>query len=182
MPSLTNSACTAATLTTMPFQTYINTCLTADEQSQANNIISGNKITEMFTYQQAIQTDLLTSLNGVKALNNSGLKVVPSIELNKLNTRLADIRKEIKDNETQIEVQNQKFLQSITSAPKSSYLLANYQDVTLMFFFGSLILFTIVITIIQFTKKDGSVKGAVAVFLAMFFTIIVTYGLLKEVA
>jgi hypothetical protein len=182
MPSLTNSACTAATLTTMSFPVYITTCLSTDEQSQANNILSGNAITEIFQKEQAIQTDLLTSLNGIKALNSSGLKVVPSIQLNNLNTKLADIRKEIKDTETQIEVQNQKFLQSITSAPKSSYLLANYQDATLMFFFGSLLLFTIVITIIQFSKKDGTVKGTVAVFLAMIVTIIITYGLLKEVA
>ena len=180
MPDLTNSICLNPVTT--PFNTYITTCLSPDEQSKTNNLINPNTIKDIFQKEQAIQTDLITSLSGVQALNSSGLKVVPSIELNNLNAKLAAIDKETKDNEAQIEVQNQKFLQSITTAPKSSYLLANYQDVSLMFFFGSMVLFTIVVTIVQFSKKDGTVKGAVGIFFAMIVTIIVTYGLLKEIA
>jgi predicted LPLAT superfamily acyltransferase len=180
MPDLTKPNCVNPAST--PFDTYITTCLTTTEQSRANNIIDSTKIREVFQKEQAIQTDLFTSLSGVQALNSSGLKVVPSIELNSLNSKLADINQQIKDNEAKTEVQNQKFLQSITSAPKSSYLLANYQDVALMFFFGSMVLFTIVMTFVQFSKKDGTVKGAAAAFLAMVVMIIVTYGLVKEVA
>jgi hypothetical protein len=182
MPNTTKSECTAATLTTMAFQTYINTCLSADEQSQANNLISGPTLTNIFDKEKAIQTDLITSLNGVKALNSSGLKIVPSIEIGSLNTKLTNINKEIKDNENQTEVNNQKFLQSITTAPKSTYLLANYQDVSLMFFFGSMVIFTIVVTIVQFSKKDGSLKGAATLFMTMVVVMLVIYGLLKEIA
>lgn len=180
MPDLTNSICLNPVTT--PFNTYINTCLSADEQSKANNLINPTKITEIFQKEQAIQTDLFTSLSGVQALNSSGLKIVPSVEIGSLNNKLAEINKEIKDNENKTEIQNQKFLQSITGAPKSTYLLANYQDVALMFFFGSIFLFTIVITIIQFMKKNGSLKSAVITFVSMIIAIIVTYGLLKEIA
>ena len=180
MPDLTNSICLNPATT--DFNTYITTCLTPAEQSRRNNIINPNTIRDIFQKEQAIQTDLFTSLSGVQALNSSGLKVVPSIELNNLNAKLQDINQQIKDNEAKSEIQNQKFLQSITTAPKSTYLLANYQDVALMFFFGSMVLFTLVITFVQFSKKDGTVKGTVAVFLAMVVTMIVTYGLLKEIA
>jgi hypothetical protein len=182
MPNTANPQCTAATITTMPFQSYINTCLSTDEQSQANTLINPITLSNIFDKEKAIQTDLITSLNGVQALNSSGLKIVPSIEISSLNTKLTNINKQIKDNENKTEIQNQKFLQSITTAPKSTYLLANYQDVSLMFFFGSMVLFTIVVTFVQFSKKDGSVKGAATLFITMVVAMIVTYGLLKEVA
>jgi predicted DNA binding CopG/RHH family protein len=182
MPNTANPQCTAATASGMSFQSYINTCLSTDEQSQANTLINPTTLSNIFDKEKAIQTDLITSLNGVKDLNSSGLKIVPSIEIGSLNTKLANINKEIKDNENQTEVNNQKFLQSITTAPKSTYLLANYQDVSLMFFFGSMIVFTIVVTIVQFSKKDGSLKGAATLFMTMVVVMLVTYGLLKEIA
>ena len=106
MPDLTKSICLDPINT--KFTDYITNCLTPAEQSRRNNIINPTRITDIFDKEKAIQTDLFTSLNGVQALNSSGLKVVPSIELNNLNAKLQDINQQIKDNEAKSEIQPPK--------------------------------------------------------------------------
>ena len=162
------------------FQSFIKTCVSTEDNARSFNIIRAQEIDDIFVNEQASASDLLTTFNGVKVLlNNSN---VNRSTLDNLNNNLTEIQNKIEEVDSKIEVENQKFLTRVTDAPKKTDYLGNLQDVALGFFFFSLILLTIIITIIQYSKVEGSLKLALYTFIGMIVGIVVIFGLLKEVA
>jgi len=158
--------------------------MSSSEASQSINLIKTDDIKELFNKEQAKANDLLMALNGVKdfgattATDSIGLI---SKSLN-LDEKINIIQDEIDETSLMIETSNQIFLDKMYTAPKKSNVLANLQDVSLGIFFGSLILLTIIFTILQYSKTDGSLKTSLITFLVMVVIIIIIFAILKEVA
>ncbi len=165
------------------FQSFMNQCITAEDSQAINNVLNPNDFKTIIDNERAKQDDLMASLQGIasRAGPNSGASDTVQTA-NNLQSQLAEINKKIQKNEREADAQNQIFLERVTDAPKKTNKLANLQDVTLGVFFISLLILTIVITIIQYAKKDGSFKRAGFTFLVMCLVILILYALLKEVA
>ena len=184
MVVLTNSQCTANGAFQQGFSQFITTCASSADQSAMNNIIKPNDITDIITHEKSMQDDLITSLTGIKDLRSLG--GVNSSDLigkvNELNSQITKLEQQKADNESKTDVQNQIFLQTITDAPKKTSSLANLNDVALGIFFGSIFIFTIIITLVQATKVNGSLKLALYTLIGMIIMTIIVYALVKEVA
>jgi len=184
MVVLTNSQCTANGAFQTGFSQFITTCTSPADQSTMNNIIKSSDIINIITHEKAMQDDLITSLSGIRDLRSLG--GVNSADLvgkvTELNSQIAKLEQQKADNESQTDVQNQIFLQTITDAPKKTSRLANLNDVALGVFFGSIFIFTIIITIVQATKVGGSLTIAFYTFIGMIVMTIIVYALVKEVA
>ena len=184
MVVLTNSQCTANGAFQTGFSQFITTCASPADDSAMNNIIKPSDITEIITREKAIEQDLITSLTGIKDLRSlggvSGADLVGKVS--NLNSQIAKLEQEKADNENQTDVQNQIFLQTVADAPKKTSKLANLNDIALGIFFGSIFIFTIIITIVQATKVGGSLTIAFYTFIGMIVMTIIVYALVKEVA
>jgi hypothetical protein len=180
----TGASCTAATGFQQGFSQFISACASDPDKANRTNIINPSEIRDIITHEQAIQEDLLTSLRGIRDLKNlGGANTVGQTEsAATITAQIAEIDKQIKDIDNQTEVQNQVFLQSITSAPKKTSRLANLNDISLGIFFGSIFIFIVVITVIQGTKINGSLKMALYTLIGGIVMTIVIYALVKEVA
>jgi len=162
------------------FKSFIRGCRSTNDNARTYNIITSGEIVDIFVNEQASANNLLISFTGLKALlNNSNVNIST---LDNLKNNLNEIHNKIDEVESKIEVENQKFLTRVTDAPKKTDYFGNLQDIALGFFFFSLFLLTIILTIIQYSKQDGSLKLALYTFIGMIIGIIVIYGLLKEVA
>ena len=184
MVNLNIASCLAGGSNYNSFNSFLSTCMSSSESSQSINLIKTDDIKELFNKEQAKATDLLTALNGVKDF--AGTTGTDSISLASkslnIDEKINAVQTEIDDTNLMIETANQVFLDKITIAPKKSNVLANLQDVSLGIFFGSLILLTIIFTILQYSKADGSLKKSLITFLVMVVIIIIIFAILKEVA
>ena len=162
------------------FNSFIQQCISPSDIGRSRNIIKADDIVTIFENEQAASLDLLTTFNGIEKLRDSS--DVSQGTLNNLNTQLDNIKNKIDEIDSQIEVENQKFLTNVTTAPKKTSYLGNLQDIALGLFFFSLIIITIILSFIQYSKPEGSFKAAAYTFLGMVIAIVVIYGLLKEIA
>lgn len=184
MVLLTNSQCTANGAFQQGFSQFITTCASPTDQSAMNNIIKPADIIDIITHEKSMQQDLQTSLTGIRDLRSIGGVNSGDLlgKVNDLNSQIKKMEQEKIDNENQTDVQNQIFLQTVTDAPKKTSSLANLNDVTLGVFFGSIFIFTIIITIVQATKVNGSLKLALYTLIGMIIMTIIVYALVKELA
>lgn len=184
MVVLTNSQCTASGAFQQGFSQFISACASTADQTAMNNVISSSDINDIITHERAIQQDLLTSLTGLRDLKNlGGANAVGQVaSAANIEEQIANINQKIQDNDNQIEIQNQIFLQSITKAPKNTSRLANLNDISLGIFFGSIFILIILLTVIQGTKVNGSLKMAIFTLLGGIVITIIIYALVKEVA
>jgi hypothetical protein len=179
----TNSQCTASGAFQQQFSQFISTCASADDNSAINNIIKSDDIKGIIEDEQAVLGDLISSLTGLKDLRTPGsVSEDPVARRSSLEKQMTDIEAKIKENTNKIDAQNQMFLQGITSAPKKTNTLANFNDLSLFIFFGSFFVFTVVVTVIQGTKINGSLKTSAYTLIGMLVIGIVLYALIKEVA
>jgi len=162
------------------FQSFIQTCISPTDIARSLKVINTDDIKDIFENEQAIATDQITTFQSIETLLGPTRLTVNRSEV--LETNLIDINKEIEDTEAQIEVENQKFISTVTDAPKNSDYLGNLQDIALGLFFFSLFLITIILTVIQYARPGGSLKLAGYTLLGMMVAILVIYGLLKEIA
>jgi len=184
MVNLNIASCLAGGSNYNTFNSFLSTCMSSSEASQSENLITTNDIKEVFNKEQAKANDLLTALNGVKdfgATTGTDSISLVSKSLN-LDEKINLLQTEIDDTNLMIETANQIFLDKLTTAPKKSSVLANLQDVSLGIFFGSLILLTIIFTILQYSKTNGSLKTALITFIVMVVIIVIIFAILKEVA
>jgi hypothetical protein len=184
MVNLSIASCLAGGSNYNTFTSFLSTCMDSSEFSQSVNLIKTDDIKELFNNEQAKANDLLTALNGVKDFGaTTGTDSVGLVykSLN-LDEKINVLQAEIDDTTLMIETANQIFLDKIYTAPKKSSVLANLQDVSLGIFFGSLVLLTIIFTILQYAKTDGSLKKSLITFLVMIVIIVIIFANLKEVA
>lgn len=163
------------------FQDFMRQCVT--ENTNINNVINKNDLTQLLDNEAAKQDDLITSLRGIKDRMgpNSGIQDTVS-QIRTLESEIAKLNKQIQENQDSAETENQKFLEAITEAPKETSTLSNLNDVALFVFFISLVILAIVMTIIQYIRPDGSAKKAAFTFLTMSLFILIVYALTKEIA
>ena len=180
----TNAQCTASGAFQTNFSQFITQCASPEDNSAVNNIIKPDDIREIITREKAIQQDLIVSLTGLKDLKSLGGDSAGDLigKKNNLEGQITEIDAKIKENTNKIEAQNQMFLQGITKSPKKTNSLANINDLALFIFFGSFFIFTVVVTVIQATKINGSLKNGAFTFIGMFVIGIILYALVKEVA
>ena len=180
----TNAQCTSGGAFQTNFSQFITQCASPADDSAIANIIRPDDIKEIIEKEKAIQQDLITSLTGLKDLKTLGGDSSGNLvqRRNNLEGQIAEIEAKIRDNTNKIDAQNQMFLQGITKAPKKTSSLANLNDVALFIFFGSFFVFTVVVTVIQGTKVNGSLKTAAYTLIGMFVIGIILYALIKEVA
>jgi hypothetical protein len=185
MVVLTNSQCTGSSATFQQgFSQFITACASDPDKANMNNIINPSEINDIITREQAIQQDLLTSLTGIRDLKNLGgaNAAGQATSAADIASKIADVDKEMREIDNKIEVQNQLFLQNITKAPKNTSRLANLNDISLGIFFGSIFILIIVLTVIQGTKINGSLKSALFTLIGGIIMAIVIYALVKELA
>jgi gas vesicle protein len=162
------------------FQSFIQTCISSADTARSLHVINTDDIKTIFQNEQDTATDLITSFQGIQTI--LGTTNVNQSKLDDLTNTLDTINKKIEDTNSEIEVENQKFISSVTDAPKKSDYLGNLQDIALGLFFFSLFLITIILTVIQYARPGGSLKLAGYTLLGMLVAILVIYGLLKEIA
>ena len=184
MVLLTNSQCTASGAFQIGFNDFIRTCASDSDRTARNNIINPDDIKEIIEQEKSIQDDLLTSLTGIRDLRNIGGVNSGDLigKVNELDSQIKKLEQQKTDNENQTDVQNQIFLQTVTDAPKKTSSLANLNDVALAIFFGSIFIFTVIISVVQATKVDGSLKLALYTIIGMVGVTIIVYALVKELA
>ena len=184
MVLLSKAECTASGSFRTNFDNFINQCASQSDTSSINNIINPSDITELIENEKSIEDDLLTSLQGIKDLRTQGGVSTGNLrnQITSLQSRIESIKAQIKENEDKAEVQNQIFLQSVSSSPKKTSKLGNLNDLALGIFFTSIFIFIITITIVQITKINGSLTYGLYTFISMIIITLVIYALIKEVA
>ena len=184
MVNTTDARCLAPSPVQANFNSFIQTCANSADASRQGLTFVSAYFDGLFENEEQQSTKLLSAIDSIATFISG-----QGIDTRQIDGQLLGLKKsieqmtnEISERRTQIETYNQKFMDRLIDAPKSTSRLGNLQDVSLTAFFGSLIFLALTLTVVQYLKVNGSVVTAIATLLGFTIFTLAIYALLRQVA
>ncbi len=183
MVNLSNPGCTAAGALQLPFMEYVKQCTTSNDTARALNFLKFQEIKEQFEKERAQADSLLRSIQNIRSLKTSKkMRDQDTAEKNRqIDDEIQEAKEELANLTSQTDAANEQFMETVVDAPKESSRFANYQDLAIGSFFGSFLILTIILMIIQYMRPDGGGWTAVKTLGGMIVIGIIIFAILREI-
>lgn len=178
----TDAKCTNNSIETTQFKSYINSCRTPEDLRRATTFIGNTieKYVTLFDSYRSQFTDLMISADG---LNNSmGNADSINQQISGLQETKNKLKKEIEEYRVLSNNSDKTFLEDIYYGTPKKLLAPTVQDITLLIFWFSWLIMSIVLIIVRTVSEGGGWKSGLFSFVILLLVTVCIFAILQQVA
>jgi hypothetical protein len=181
-----NATCLNGTGETQSFQQYISKCRSAKDTQRANNFFSSSieEYKSIFEGLRAQFDDLIITGDSMSSLVNlaGATTIKANGQIDALSKRKDVLKSEIHHYRQKEQTSDKNFLEDIMHKTPKKEITSTLQDaVLLLFWFGWIVLCSILI-IVRYTSPGGSITSAAFSFVLVLMVTVCIFALLNAVA
>jgi len=170
---------------TTQFKNYITDCtnkINPNDSAIANNFLTEtiNKYKDLFSSYRAQYDDLLISANNLVSLTGNTGNI--DNQVNSLRQMKDRLQHQVDTNRNEADSYNKTFLDDIYNGSPTKTLVPTLQDITLLLFWFSWLVMSIVLICVRVFSPGGTLQGGLFVFVILLLVTLCLFAIINFAA